>query len=260
MAWSERIGAVLATGDGLRMVFQPIVDLGSCRVLGYEALARFPSPRVDLLRTEAPTTLDSNGWGVAPYLWFRAAELLGEVELARLETLAATLALARLDDVPDGCYVSVNCAPSTATYGPLLDELARHPLDRVVLELTEHHAVEDYAPLLHAVAPLRETGHRVCLRLAVDDVGAGASMRHLLALNADVVKLDLSLIRGIDADAGRRKLVRGFTSYAEATNAVTVAEGVETEAERVTLVALDVPAGQGYLFGRPGELPVEAVA
>jgi EAL domain-containing protein (putative c-di-GMP-specific phosphodiesterase class I) len=260
--WPQRIADVLETGRGLVMHFQPIVDLGSRQVRGYEALARFRSPRLELerLRAEAPEALDSGGLGVGPHLWFSNAALLGVTTLARLETLAATLALAHLSAIPDGCYVSVNCAPSTATYGPMLAELARHPLDRVVLELTEHDTVEDYGPLLTAVGPLRKAGHSVCLRLAVDDVGAGASMRHLMALNADLVKLDLSLIRGINADRGRRALVRGFSSFATATGAVCVAEGVETEAERATLIALDVPAGQGYLFGRPGPLPVKEAA
>lgn len=257
MPWFERLAAILATGDGLRVVFQPIVDLRSMETVGYEALSRFPSPRRDDLTAVAPEVLDSNGLGVGPALWFAQASAHGL--LHPLEALAARLALARLPDVPDGRYVAVNVSPSTVLMPDFVPMLREHDLHRVVLEITETEpAPVDYGPLVALLAPLRRNGACVGMRLAVDDVGAGASMAHALALGADVVKIDVSVIRGVHADGGRQALARGFADYARAIGAVAVAEGIETDAEMACVVELGCDLGQGYhaRLGRPEELPV----
>jgi EAL domain-containing protein (putative c-di-GMP-specific phosphodiesterase class I) len=250
--WRERIAAVLASGEGMEIAFQAIARLVDLVTVGYEALARFPSPRQERIAAEAPQVLDSSGQGIAPNVWFGMAAVEGMG--AALETLAVRLALGHLPAVPDPLYISVNCSAATCVEPLLLAELGRHDLGRVVLEVTEHDGVADYALLLGALEPLRRN-NGLSLRLAVDDVGAGASMAHLLAIRPDVVKIDRSVVAGLQDDHGRRALVRGFVGYAGAIEASVVAEGIESDAEVRTLRHLLVSHGQGYHLGRPGPLP-----
>lgn len=212
----------------IRIACQPIVDLAGGAVLGYEALARFPDP-------------DSGPAG-----WFEDAH---RVDLGpALELLAIELALARLPGLPPQAYLSLNVSPATILGGALAGCLERAPLGRLVLELTEHAPVEEYAAISAALAGLRARG----LRLAIDDAGSGyASLRHILQLQPDFIKLDQSLVRAIDADPGRRALAAALTGFARETGCEVVAEGVETEAELAVLRGLGVKAGQGYLLGRP---------
>jgi EAL domain-containing protein (putative c-di-GMP-specific phosphodiesterase class I) len=119
------------------------------------------------------------------------------------------------------------------------------------LEITEHEAIDDYATLADALAPLRERG----LRVAVDDVGAGyASLRHALQLAPDMVKMDISLTRDIDRDAGRRALATALISFAAETDMTIVAEGIETAGELHALRELGVKYGQGFYLARPAPL------
>jgi len=212
----------------IRIAFQPIANLGDGAVLGYEALSRFPSP-------------DS-----CPAAWFEDAHRVDKG--ADLELLAIELALAALPALPPHAYLSLNVSPATILGGALAERLAAAPLDRLVLELTEHAPVEEYAAIAAALAALRARG----LRLAIDDAGSGyASLRHILQLRPDIIKLDQSLIRDIDRDPGRRALAAALTAFARDTGCEVVAEGVETEAELAVLRGLHIKAGQGYLLGRP---------
>ena len=261
MPWIQRIAALLAAGDGLRIAFQPIVDLVSGAVAGWEALSRFPSPRRGQISAQVPELLDSGGEGIGPAAWFAMASYHGL--LAPLETLAARLALARLPDVPDGQYLAVNVSPSTVLVPAFVQMLTEHDLRRVVLEIVETEPTPgDYRPLLTALAPLRRSGAGtgVRLRLAVDDVGAEASMAHVLALGADVVKIDLSVVRGIHHDPGRQALAHGFADFARVTGASVVAEGIEDDHEAQWLRQNGITLGQGYRLGRPGDLPTEQPA
>ena len=115
------------------------------------------------------------------------------------------------------------------------------------VEITEHAAIADYA-LFHAtVADLRPR-----VELAVDDAGAGfASLRHILELRPDFVKVDRSIVAGLDADPARQALIVGLSHFVGAIHCRLIAEGIETEAERATLQTLDIRLGQGYLLGRP---------
>jgi EAL domain-containing protein (putative c-di-GMP-specific phosphodiesterase class I) len=128
-------------------------------------------------------------------------------------------------------------------------------MDReVILELTEHEVVTDYARIRDVA---RALGPRVSL--AVDDAGAGyASMRHILELHPSTIKVDLGIVRGIDGDPARQALVAGLQFFAEQVGCIVVAEGIETEAERATLAKLGVGHGQGYFFGRPR--PIDEMA
>ena len=117
----------------------------------------------------------------------------------------------------------------------------------LVLEITEHVAIEDYVRFRASVEALGSS-----VSFAVDDAGAGyASFRHILELHPDFVKLDIGLVHDIDHDDVRQALVAGIVYFAEHTGCRLVAEGVETEGERAVLQRLGVQFGQGFLLGRP---------
>jgi EAL domain-containing protein (putative c-di-GMP-specific phosphodiesterase class I) len=222
----------LIAGDGLSMVFQPIVHLGRGQLIGLEALARFAG---------APPR--------GPDVWFAEAAAAGlgvELELAAIQ-----LALAALPQLPPDVYLSVNASPDTVTSGHLDATFAAVSPDRIVLEITEHSVIASYDDLAAALLPLRTRG----LRVAVDDAGAGySSFRHILRLQPDLIKLDMTLTRDIHRDPARRALATALIAFGRDTGSDIVAEGVETEAELLTLQGLGVTAGQGYHLGRPGPL------
>lgn len=226
VARAAQIRTVLRGGE-LDLVFQPIVDLRTDDTVGVEALARFPD-------------------GEAPDRWFADAETVGlGVEL---ELLAVRCALTALPTLADSTYLSVNVSPATLGSPALARLLRRAPAHRVVLELTEHAAVGDYLTLNAAIRRLRARG----TRLAIDDAGSGfASLRHILRLAPDIIKLDVSLTNGIDADPVLRALADALSSFAAAIDVTVIAEGVETEREVDTLRLLGVVYGQGYFLHRP---------
>ncbi|HEY0559262.1 MAG TPA: EAL domain-containing protein [Frankiaceae bacterium] len=225
-----RLDRLFADG-GPRMHFQPVIDLTTGRRVGQEALARFPD-------------------GAAAD-WFVAAEQVGQGE--RLETAAIARALGSLGSL-DG-WLSVNVSPGLLRSPQLGKLLADAPLDRIVLELTEHTPVDDYDRVEATLRPLRAAG----LRLAVDDAGAGfASLRHVLQLLPDLLKLDVSLVRGISEDPVRQALAAALLSFAREFGAGIVAEGVEGVEDLDLLRALGVDLAQGYLLGRPRPLPALA--
>ena len=220
-------------GSVLRMAFQPIACLHTGRVAGYEALARFDAEPVR-----------------PPNLWFDEAATVGL--RTELEVAAARAALRQLDRLPADAYLSINLSPDAASSAELEPLLAAAPLDRLVIEVTEEAPVEDYDALAEGLAGLRGQG----LRLAVDDAGAGfASLRHILRLSPDLIKLDVTLTRGVDYDPPRRALASALISFAAETGATIVAEGIESAAELAALRALGVGYGQGYHLGRPAPLP-----
>jgi EAL domain-containing protein (putative c-di-GMP-specific phosphodiesterase class I) len=213
------------------IVTQPIVDLRDGSLVGLEALARFPD------HPEGPAAM----FAVAA-----ALDMGVDLELA-----AVHAAMDVLPDVPAPLYLSVNVSPATVLDPRLSALLADVAADRVVLELTEHVAVADYAALIDALRELRATG----VRVAVDDAGSGfASLAHILSLAPDVIKLDIVLTRGIDADPARRALASALAGFAADLGATLVAEGIETHAELTTLQDLGVAFGQGYHLGRPAAL------
>lgn len=216
--------------DRMHMLWQPIMDLGSRRCLGAEALARFPGEPYS-----------------GPPGWFNAATRVGMG--SRLEALAMEKGLAILDDLPDECYTACNASANALINGRGSDWLANFDrLDRVVLEITEHDVIDDYAGLIKVLAPLRDRG----LRLAVDDAGAGyASFTHILRLRPDIIKLDMSLTRDIDSDISRRALATALVNFAQQIGSRLVAEGVETKTEFETLCDLGVDMIQGYYLHRP---------
>jgi len=220
--------------SGLEMVFQAIAHLGTGEVIGAEALARFaPEPRRP------------------PDVWFAEATAVGLG--TPLELAAVRAAVRRLGDLPPSAYLAVNVSPDAAQSRELAEITRALPTRRLVLELTEHTGIADYGELAEALEPMRASG----VRLSVDDAGAGfASLRHILNLCPDIIKLDIGLIRGIDADPARRALASALVGFAGEIDAVIVAEGIETELELATLCALGVTYGQGFHLARPGQLPL----
>ena len=215
-------------GDGLSMVYQPIVDLRTREMVGVEALARFRS-----LPLRPPNE------------WF--AEAVRHELGVPLELAAVRQAMRVLPGLPGDAYLSINCSHRAAVSRDLASLLA---LDapRIVLEITEHEAVEDYETLLEALEALRAQG----VRVAIDDAGAGfASMRHTVRIAPDIVKLDISLTRDIDTDRARYALASALMSFAEELGMTMVAEGIETAEELETLLALGVPQGQGFFLADP---------
>ena len=121
-----------------------------------------------------------------------------------------------------------------------------------MIEITEHTDVDNYEDLVRALQPLRQRG----IKLAIDDAGAGySSLRHILHLRPDYIKLDMDLIRHIDIDPARRALASALIGFARDTGSVIIAEGVETASEFATLQSLGVEQVQGYFLGRP--MPLE---
>ena len=214
------------------MVFQPIFDLDGGAIVGMEALARFsalPQRTPDVWTAEA-----------------EAAGLLMDLELALAEA-----ALDELESLPPDAYLALNFSPQTAVSDRLRDLLERADPSRIVVEVTEHAPVADYDELREALSGLRERG----VRLAIDDAGAGfASLRHIVRLDPDLIKLDITLTRQIETDPVRQALAVALVSFAEQIGATVVAEGVETELQLEALREAGIRHAQGFLLGRPGPL------
>lgn len=228
----NRIQEVLEAG-GPRMVFQPIVELGTGRVVGVEALARFPHA--------------GNG---APDGWFAdAAEVGLGVEL---ELSAVRAALLELDRFPSDIYLALNVSPQAVSAPALRDILNNCDGSRVLLELTEQSDVHDYDRLVAALDDLQCLG----ARLAVDDTGAGfASLQRIINLKPNVIKLDRALVTGIDADPARRALASAMLAFGREIGATVVAEGIENARENTVVRRLGVRYGQGFHLGRPSPPP-----
>ncbi|NSX54579.1 EAL domain-containing protein [Sulfitobacter sp. 1151] len=224
-------------GKEFTIFYQPIMDAKTRTAKGYEALCRFHH---EPYRT--------------PDLWFEDARQVGlQVDL---EIAAISKALRALNKLPEDIYVSVNASPKTVESGRLMDVFADFPCDRIVLELTEHVEIGCYDRLMKKLEVLRFHG----IRIAIDDAGAGyAGLQHIVRLRPDIIKLDISLTSNIDQDLVRRSLATALVGFANETNALMVAEGVETEMEFATLKYLGIDLMQGYLLGRPADLSVAMV-
>jgi EAL domain-containing protein (putative c-di-GMP-specific phosphodiesterase class I) len=207
-------------------VFQPIRDLGSNRIVGYEALTRFDTPHT-------------------PQRLFDHAALVGRSKDLEAATMQAAIKAAA--ELPAHTWVSVNSSPAllmdTDTIRTILDALDRP----TVIELSEHRMITDYRPIAAAMRRLGP-GHT----LALDDAGSGlATLRHIAEVRPAYVKMDIGLVQGAATDPSRRALVAGFVHFAREADFVLVAEGIQDEDDLETLKDLGVALGQGYLLGRP---------
>jgi EAL domain-containing protein (putative c-di-GMP-specific phosphodiesterase class I) len=218
----------VASSGGPTVLLQPVVALSDGRRVGAEALSRFPAE-----------------WGKPPDEVFAEATSIGVG--IELELLAFRRAATHLGDVSG--YLAINLSPPALFDPRVLEALADLPLDRILLELSEHDPVEDYERLAEVLAPLRAEG----MRLAIDDVGAGfSSLRHIVLSAPEVIKLDRSIVTGIATDRVLRTLVRALADFAHVAGADVVAEGVETSDDALALRDAGVDHGQGWYFGRAG--------
>jgi EAL domain-containing protein (putative c-di-GMP-specific phosphodiesterase class I) len=230
--WAPALQALLADPQQPHLVFQPIVDLTRGVVAGYECLSRFTGPQA------AP-----------PDIWFgRAAQAGSSVDL---ELRVVRRALEVRQALPDDTFLTINVSPEVLASESLWPMLrAEGTLNRLVFEITEHSAVSDYRSLSRAVKLVRDAGGRV----AVDDAGAGyASLRHILELRPDFVKLDRSLISFIDRDPATIAVVQMLGDFVSGLDSWVVAEGIERPEELDVLCSIGVPLAQGYLLGMPAE-------
>ena len=224
---SERDVRTLIDAGMVKVALQPVVQLEDGVVVGYEALSRF-------------------GGRVPTDRWFRGASRCGLG--GELERLTLREALGLLPGLPAEVFLAVNVSPAALEDDEVLALLHGTDLSRVVVEVTEHEAVADYVVMRRVLERLRRAGARI----AVDDTGAGfASLRHVLMLQPDVVKLDTSLSRAVHHDERQRRLVMALLTFAREVSSVVLAEGIETEEQLVALRDLGMPLGQGWHLGVP---------
>jgi len=232
----------LLFAEQVDVVFEPIVRLENRKVLGYEALARGPA---------------GSEFASPPQL-FRAAAEFGV--LFELDCLCRRTALRVAERVPSGARLFLNCLPSVIhdpafqaeELGRLLQAKGLAPRD-VVFEISEQESISNFAVFREVCDHYKELGFQI----ALDDVGVGySSLEAVNELSPAFLKVDMSLVRGIDEDPSRREILKALTSVAWRTDAAIIAEGIETEAELSTLRDLAVSYGQGYLIGRASAHPV----
>jgi EAL domain-containing protein (putative c-di-GMP-specific phosphodiesterase class I) len=223
----ERLDPVLMLG-GPSIVLQPIIAFSDGIREGAEALSRFPAE-----------------WGTPPDVTFAEAASIGVG--VELEIVAVRSAAAQLSDISG--YLSINFSPSTLLDPRCLELFAELPLERIVLELSEHDRIDDYELLATVLNPLRAKG----LRLAIDDVGAGfSSLRHIVVTAPDMIKLDRSIVHGIGSDPVLQTLVNALVDFGHGSGARVVAEGVETKEDAIALRSAGADYAQGWYFARAG--------
>ena len=236
----REVEALLATPGAIVPAFQPVMEVATGRVAGFEALARFAPP-----------------YARPPLLWFAQAHRCGLGPALEARAIDAALAV---PDRPAGTFISLNVSPA-ALLSPEVKAALPFDLEGVAIELTEHEAFDEDVALELELAVLRERGARI----ALDDAGAGyAGLQQLIRLRPDIVKVDRSLVAGIHRDSSKRALLEALARFAGTTGAAVCAEGVEEAAELRALIGLDVTYAQGYALARPGAawpaIPAEVAA
>jgi EAL domain-containing protein (putative c-di-GMP-specific phosphodiesterase class I) len=236
--WAAAVQRVVDDPDLLSLHAQPIVELTSGAVAGYEMLSRFTGP-----------------WPAPPDQWFAAADRWGSNAVLQARVLRA--AIAARQSLPPDTFLTVNVDPHLLANQEVAGVLMGTPdLTRLVLELTEHTQAEQGSAAAAVLAHVRQVGGLV----AMDDAGTGyAGLSQLLTLRPHIVKLDRELITGVDADPVKAALVEVFGDLASRMDTWVLAEGIETESELDTLIRLGVPLGQGWALARPAPSMLEAL-
>jgi EAL domain-containing protein (putative c-di-GMP-specific phosphodiesterase class I) len=226
-----------ATQFDLAMAFQPIVDVESGRVWAYEALVR--GPNGEGAGTVLSAVTPENRYAFDQQC--RVAAITQAVEAGILDTGARL----SINFLPNAVYSPVACIQLTLQTAAVVG----FPPDRLIFEFTENEEMVDTAH----VANIVETYRRMGFATALDDFGAGhAGIALLSRFQTDVVKLDMDLIRDLDANLPRRLIVEGLVRMFERMEMTVIAEGIETVAEYDALRAMGVRYLQGYLLARPG--------
>ncbi|MHA7839313.1 MAG: EAL domain-containing protein [bacterium] len=236
----RRIFQQLVLAEDISVLYEPIVNLTTREVLGFEALVRGPW-KTDLH---------------APHRLFQRAEETGLV--FELDCLCRRTALRGARGLEPGRLLFLNCLP-TAIHDPAfrgevlkdsLRDLRLRPED-LVFEISERESIDNFSIFREARDHYKELGFRI----ALDDTGvAYGSLEAVMELAPDFIKVDLSLVRGIDTDPPRQELLRALHAVAGKLGGQIIAEGIETTEEFETLQGLGIPYGQGYLFGRAAPL------
>jgi EAL domain-containing protein (putative c-di-GMP-specific phosphodiesterase class I) len=226
--------------EDVTILFEPIASLATREVLGYEALARGPAG------SDVQT----------PGVFFERAEEAGL--LFEADSLCRRRALAAARGLPPGKRLFLNCLPSAirdpsfrgAALRETLERMHLRPSD-VVFEISERESIGNFAVFREARDHFASLG----LGVALDDMGVGySSLEAVMELAPDFIKVDQSLVRGIDDDPPRQELLRALNGVAATLGARIIAEGIETREELAALQRLGVPYGQGYLLGRAAPL------
>ena len=227
-----------AAGTGMTPVFQPIVSLPAGETVGYEALARWPG-----LRDCSPDRVFSHASDIG------TADALDRVCIDSAITVALSLPLRR------GTLLCINAEPSTPYVGCTNDAILARGHDEltVMFEITERNLLAHPHALLRKIAAMRSDGFMV----ALDDVGAQPDSLALLdVILPDVIKLDLAMVQTQPSHAQARTLA-AVLAHHERTDAVILAEGIESELHREQALAVGATLGQGYLYGHPGPLDTD---
>ncbi|HSK97137.1 MAG TPA: EAL domain-containing protein [Euzebyales bacterium] len=212
-----------------RLVFQPIVDLHSGDVVGYETLSRFVSPL-----------------SASPDRWFATANRLGVGAQLQADVLRRGIDL--LPALPDGTFLALNLDPRLVTAPEIAELLTGGRLDHLVIELTEQTVARDVRRMLALLDRAREGGAVV----AMDEAGAGyTSLQNFTTIRPELVKLDRSLVIDLDRDVVRRSLVDMLGAFVARMGGRVIAEGLEDVSELDACIDLGVALGQGWLLGRP---------
>jgi EAL domain-containing protein (putative c-di-GMP-specific phosphodiesterase class I) len=237
MRYKEKLQELILK-ESIRTLFQPIVDFAGGRIIGYEALTRGPEG----------TEFEN------PYILFDAAaesDLLFE-----LDRLCRRKALQNARGLGGGKKLFMNCLPSMVLdpdfrdvyLKNLLEEMKLNPFD-IVFEITEREAIENYDLFNEAIRYYTDLGFAI----AVDDTGSGySSLETVVELKPHFVKLDISLVRGIERNILKQGLIKAIRDLSCQMKSIVIAEGIETREELDTLRSIGVNIGQGYLFSRPG--------
>jgi EAL domain-containing protein (putative c-di-GMP-specific phosphodiesterase class I) len=230
----------LILAEDVTILYEPIVNLTTREILGYEALVRGPWDS----ELHSPGAL------------FQMAEETGLV--FELDCLCRRTALRGARGLPPSKLLFLNCLP-TAIHDPgfrgdalrrTLEDLRLRPSD-VVFEISEKESIDNFSIFREARDYYAELGFKI----ALDDTGvAYGSLEAVMELSPDFIKVDLALVRSIDTDPPRQELLRALHSVAVKLKAEIIAEGIETSEELATIQSLGIPYGQGYLFGRPAPL------
>lgn len=224
--------------ESISTVFHPIVDLVNNTIMGYEALSRGPKG------TEYEN----------PYVLFDVAT---ETELLfELDRLCRKKALQNASGINPKHKLFINCLPSSvldpefrdAYLKAFLEDLKLDP-HNIVIEVTEREAIENYDLFKDAVKYYSDLGFAI----AVDDTGAGySSLETVVELKPEYIKLDISIVRGIDKNILKQELIKAIMGLSREMNSIVIAEGIETKEELATLRQIGISVGQGFLFAKPG--------
>ena len=215
--------------------YEPIVEIGTGKAIGFEALTRGPE----------------DGTLQSPERLFSQAQDVGL--LFELDCLCRRLAFANASCLPRGSKLFLNLLPAAVGDPTLRDEGLRANLEKyhldpgdLVLEISERESIENFAIFRELRDSYREFG----VQIAIDDAGAGySSLEAIMEIAPDYMKADMTLVRGIDSDPPRREVLAGLRAVAERISAEVIAEGIETEEELRVVKDLGIRYGQGYIFG-----------